>query len=451
MKFKYQIITLLAIVICLGSCEKYLDEKSDKKQVIPATLLDCQAILNNGLLKSSYPRGGEASTDDYTLTLQNWNRLQAWDREAYIWQSDANLVFVDWSGPYTCVLAANQVLETLEKINPSPSEQKQWNNIKGGALLLRAIYFHSLAQIFTKPYDPSTANQDLGIPIRLTPSLSEVSVRGTVQETYNQIIRDLTEAVPLLPAIEPGSIASRTAAMPVKAAAQAALARVYLTMSDYPNAFIYADASLQQYDVLMDYSTLDASLFYPMAEFNPEVLYDLRAPGHVPLNFGRVTRSLYDLFQTGDFRKTVCFREREPGEYSYRGTYAPGTIFGGLATDEMYLIRAECAARAGNTVSAVADLNTLLRKRWDNTFIPLTAATADAALALVLTERRRELPFRGLRWSDLRRLNKETRFATTLTRPLDGQTYSLPPNDLRYTLLIPREVLERVSLPQNPR
>lgn len=452
MKILGKTIFLLSILFCFSSCEKYLDEKPDKKQVIPLSVGDCQAMLNNvELLSGRYPSAAEGSTDDYTLTFPVWSARQPWEREIYLWQSDANASIGDWSAPYNNILVANQVLETLGKITPTAGEQAQWNKIRGAALLLRSMFFHILSQMFAKQYDPATAGQDLGIPLRLTPSLSEVTVRSTLQETYDRITTDLNEAIALLPAEQPTTTLSKSIAMPVKAAALAALARVYLTMGDYAKAFTNADASLQQYNVLLDYATLSPASNFPVEEYNPEVLYSLHGNGNTPLFFGRVMQALYDMYQPGDRRKTVCFRQRETGTYTHKATYIPGSLFGGLATDEVYLIRAECAARAGDATLAIADLNTLLRKRWDNTFIPYTTMNADTALNLVLIERRKELPYRGLRWSDLRRLNKETRFATTLTRVHNGQVYTLPPNDPRYTLLIPREVLQRVSLPQNPR
>jgi hypothetical protein len=98
-------------------------------------------------------------------------------------------------------------------------------------------------------------------------------------------------------------------------------------------------------------------------------------------------------------------------------------------------------------------LNYLLSKRYRTVpvFTPLTAATAEEALQIVLRERRKELVGRGLRWYDLRRLNKDPRFAQTLTRVVNGQTYILPPNDPRYTHLIPFEVIALTGMQQNQR
>ena len=98
------------------------------------------------------------------------------------------------------------------------------------------------------------------------------------------------------------------------------------------------------------------------------------------------------------------------------------------------------------------DLNALLKKRYlTGTYIDRTASSANDALVQILTERKKELAFRGLRWMDLRRLNREPQFATTLTRVINGQTYTLQPNSIRYALPIPDDEIALSGLQQNPR
>ena len=234
------------------------------------------------------------------------------------------------------------------------------------------------------------------------------------------------------------------------------LARVYLSMQDYDNALIYADACLQQYNTLIDYnppiSTTSTSPFLP---FNDEVIFNITLNNY-GIFFGTraiIDSTLYKSYNTNDLRRTIFFRTVS-GNPVWKGSYFGGsTKFSGLATDEVYLIRAECNARKGNTAPALADLNTLMQKRWKNTvtFPPVTAIDADDALRKILIERRKELIFRGLRWTDLRRLNKDTRFAVILTRTVTGQPNTLPNNDQRYVLPIPDDVIRISGIAQNPR
>ncbi|KEQ29119.1 hypothetical protein N180_09740 [Pedobacter antarcticus 4BY] len=445
-------ILLFVSIAAVFSCKKYLDVKPDKSQVVPVSLDDCQALLNNaGVLYTLYPSTAEISSDDYYLTSEVWTSLPNYRREPYLWLKNSDVIYTDWAAAYSKVLVCNQILEVLDKIVPTQNEQQQWNRIRGAALLLRSMSFFGLAQVFAQPYEASTARQNYGIPIRLTPNLGEKTDRGTLQDTYDRIVKDMTEAISLLPSKQIVSLADKSISMPAKAAAYAALARVFLVMDNFEQAFINADLSLREKGTLMDYKTINAQPTYPIPRFNVEVLYETGCNALVPITYGIVNPELYNLYESGDLRKTLFFRNKGNDTYQFKGTYIPGTIFNGLATDEMYLIRAECAARAGQVSNALVDLNTLRMSRWDTTYVPLTANDADEVLKMVLTERRRELLFRGLRWMDLRRLNKDSRFAQILTRSLNGQEYTLPPRDLRYTLLVPREVLERVDIPQNPR
>ena len=70
----------------------------------------------------------------------------------------------------------------------------------------------------------------------------------------------------------------------------------------------------------MNYGLLNPALSFPIPQFNTEVLYHLTAVGAIPLSRGRVTKSLYDSYQEGDYRKKVCFRLREQGTYTFKGT-----------------------------------------------------------------------------------------------------------------------------------
>ncbi|GAA0881862.1 hypothetical protein GCM10009120_04580 [Sphingobacterium siyangense subsp. cladoniae] len=96
-------------------------------------------------------------------------------------------------------------------------------------------------------------------------------------------------------------------------------------------------------------------------------------------------------------------------------------------------------------------LNKLLLHRWKSgKFQVLTAKSDSEALDLILKERRKELLFRGVRWLDLKRLNKEGR-EISLKRVLGGKEFVLYPNDLRYALPIPEDVIELSGMQQNPR
>jgi tetratricopeptide (TPR) repeat protein len=448
---RLSLLFLLLASTSIVSCKKYLDAKPNQQQVVPANLQDLQALLDNVLIMNrSFPAIGEAASDNYYVTLTDYNALvTSQDKSLYIWQPDGIIPNGQWLASYQVVYYANQILESLEQISPTPTVQSQ--QIRGAALFFRAYAFFQLASVFSKPYHEQTADNDLGIPIRLTADFNPVSVRSTNQQTYDRILSDFKEAVPLLPQ------SSAYPSQPTKIAAYAVLARTYLAMGQYNMAGTYADSCLNLQPQLINFNTLSATSANPITRFNKETIFYAMSGGSTLLVPSRckIDSTLYASYATNDLRRTIYFKNNNNGSYAFKGNYdgsQSATIFSGLATDEIYLIRAECYARAGQTAKALTVLNTLLKTRWKTgAFQPFQATDSNAALVLILNERRKEFIFRGLRWTDLRRLNQEADLKTTLKRNLGSGFYQLPPQDLRYVFLIPQEVITTSGIPQNPR
>jgi len=451
-KFNWAVFLLSCLVF--ASCKKYLDEKPDKALVVPATLEDCSAILNNyTTMNSSFPVGGEAYADNYYLTDAAWAALASQEnKDNYIWKLHSNQHTNQWNPAYESTFYANVVLEALDKIVPDANQKNTWNGLKGSALFFRGSYFFMLAQLYAKSYNSGTATQELGIPLRLSPDIDIKTTRSTLKQTYDRILQDLTESVDLLPGI------TNNKALPTKTAAYGMLARIYLAIEDYSKAGLYADYCLKRYGELIDYNQLDPTSNAPFKIFNEEVIFQSRVSSNALMSSTRakVDSNLYLTYQPDDLRKVLFFRPTGNNAYSFKGDYGGNNNlqFNGLATDEQYLIRAECYARTGNKDLALADLNKLLKTRWrttstGSTFVNYTASDTNTALEIILLERRKELLFRHLRWTDLRRLNKDPKFAETLKRNLNGQIYELPPNDIRYTLMIPQDIINKTGIEQN--
>jgi hypothetical protein len=459
--------TLLYILCscCLAaSCSKqdeWLDAKSNKSDVVPKTLQDFQGILDNFYyMNYAFPGIGLVGADNYYLTDDNYNAVSQSERNAYTWQKDIyqGEKSYDWNSGYQTIEYCNLILNGLEKITRTSGNEAAYDNVKGSALFYRAYAFYTLAQLFCKPYAAASAAADLGLPVRLTWDVNEVSVRGTVAQTYEQMVSDAKTAIDLLP-VKPQFIMR-----PSRPSANGLLAKIYLTMEDYANAGLYANSSLEDYSTLLDYNSsiisLGAPWRFPPYPGNPEITFYAYQNGFFTVypystgGLGYVSPELYQSYSDNDLRKTVLYINNGNGHVQFEGTYA-GTFsnFCGIATNEILLIRAESYARQGKAAEAIADINTLLEHRYvTNTFTPLAPGTADAALVTVLQERRKELPFTGqLRWEDLRRLNKDPKFAVTLTRQVNGQTYTLPPNDPRYVYPIPDNEIQLSGIPQNER
>lgn len=465
MKNYVKYILLIACVLTTAACQKYVDIKKSGSQSFIETTKDCQLLLDNyDLFNTNYPIDGEIAADDYYLDDNRYSSdvITLEDKGLYTWQPAAiRAAATQWVASYNKIYHCNLVLEALEKIKGT-DQPAVISNLEGCALFLRAYALWPLAQVYIKPYGDATM-QEPGLPIHTRSDINDIPGRGTVKETYDAIVNDLTRAVSLLN--NTSSIASR----PNKAAALAMLARVYLSMEDYSNALSAADGALKLKSDLLDYNTPDLASYNPFLRFNKEVIFHSvinHENSVLEVGFGDENKALIDpaiigAYEHNDLRKQLLVKEnldvpQPSGTWrfigNYEGAVGSSALFNGIAVDELYLVRAECYARAGQTADAVNDMNTLLSTRWvTGTYVGFTAGNAADALNKILLERRKELLMRGLRWTDLRRLNKDSRFAKDLSRTVNGTLYTLPANDARYTLLIPQEVITNSKLPQNNR
>ena len=261
---------------------------------------------------------------------------------------------------------------------------------------------------------------------------------------------------------------------------------MYLYMGNYEDALTNANTALEHSSYLIDlneYKTLDHGTWgrivriddeteYPDPQDNEENIYTRNFSATSDL-FAVVAAS-DDLLATfrehlatdgADMRKELyyctdsCDRTISGGRPDYfRGytTYMPYVYTNvGLNTPEIYLIAAECEARVGDVDRALTLLNTLRDKRIRNNahYETPTSLSREEVLRLVIDERRREFAFVGIyRLIDLKRLNRETWFAKTITHSAGNEgTWTLPANDPRYILPVPESVTSFNPMPEYER
>ena len=120
----------------------------------------------------------------------------------------------------------------------------------------------------------------------------------------------------------------------------------------------------------------------------------------------------------------------------------------------MVLILAECEVASSNLAAAATLVRSIRTARATGQPLPVYA-TAQAAWADILLERRKELAFEGHRYLDIKRLaalagNQGITRDNTDDDILD-QPLTLPLSDYRFTLPIPQlEVAGNVTIQQNP-
>ncbi len=450
-------IACFALLVMVGSsCKEFLDVKPSSKLAVPHTLKDLQALLDHptGFTSSDGGLSGESSATEYYLLKTDFEALQGFERNLYSW-ANADVFAAtsnDWSSLYKHIFTSNVILENLRGIERNPTNAAEWDNVKGQAHFVRAKLMFTAAQIWCLVYNDSYANTEPGVVIREDSDFNKVSKRSTLKETFDYIVADAMAASNLLAGKE--SFLTRGNG----AAAYALLARIQLYMGNAAAALRAAEKALTVKSDLLDYSTLSTTPTYPITLLNKEVLFhhSMVVPGTMTNAKLRVNRELYDTYQNGDLRKILYFRTNTEGTIGFRGSYTGASgYFSGIATDEVYLIRAEAYARQGNLDAAMRDLNTLLVNRWKKDvltgktlYVNQSALDKDDALSKILSERRKELVFRGIRWGDIKRLNRDG-INITLQREVNGLTLILRPNDRRYALPIPEAIIELSELKQN--
>ncbi|WP_341843586.1 RagB/SusD family nutrient uptake outer membrane protein [Chitinophaga caseinilytica] len=455
--------TLSTIVIFLflalsTSCSKdWFDIKADKNQTIPSTLDDLELLLDDyNTISANTPALGEVSSDGHHLLESTWpNYLIDFpdynnSTNAYTWSyKQPYTAVVDWNQAYRKIFICNLVLVNIEKIDRGLHNAVQYDRIKGNALFIIAKTYFEIAQLYAEPYKASTISK-FGLPIREGIDITIKSQRAGVKETYERIENAIKSAIPLLPT-KP-SLATRAS----KNSCYALLSRFYLLTGNYGLCVKYSDSSLSINNKLLDFNSLPIGRL-GIGIFNPEVIFHsamLTIP-MLSISDSYIDTSLYNDYAENDLRKSVFFQEVDSG-YIFIGDYSnDGEKFSGIANDEILLNRAEAYARLNNIQLALMDVNNLLKTRFrtdengHSTYQPFEIDNQKDAIDLIVTERHKELIYRGIRWSDLRRLKDDALHAPKIERTIGGQVYRLS-HSYQYTLPLPEDEMSFSSLEQNP-
>lgn len=450
-----KIIIICTVLFIITGCSKeYLSIRPDKKLRVPSTIEDFEALLNNVEVHNyGTPSLGEVSSDDFYLTDNQWDvLLYPSEKNSYLWMEDIfsglpALISSGWYHPYQQILYANMVLDGIKENN---IDQNKMDELRSKALFYRSWAFFQLSQLFAYPLFEPYINQSKGVPLKLNSDINFKSNRPTVKEVYELLIDNLNESLINLPE------SSEYKTIPTKRSAHGLLSKIYLQTGQYEKALEHADICFSSYNQLLDYNLFNANLNFPFSRLNEEVIFhsSMAATQIFSQSSFLVNPELYELYEDADLRKTLFYFKDNLG-IRYKGSYNGDQLFfGGIALDEILLIRAECNVRVGNLKNALADLNELLKRRYKKgEFKEFHTDNSKQLLEKIKIERRKELVFRGIRWHDLRRFNfpalNDESFQ--ITRELKGITYILEPNSPKYVLPIPPDVIIMSGMEQNPR
>lgn len=480
--FKY----LLFFALMTGSgCEKYLEHPVDQR-----TQLDSVEKVRE-LLVSAYPKADYATfteaMSDLVLDKGGGQVLFAEENaNPYFYldvvKRDQGTPTFYWNACYEAIAAANHALEVIGKV-PNPQDYRAQ---KGEALLARAYAHFMLVTLFSKVYDPATAETDPGIPYVTTPEKVVFGQyeRKTVAYVYEQIEKDLTQGLPL--------INNNSYRVPKyhfnTAAAHAFAARFYLFKRDYQKVVDHANQvfpggnigpNLRPWaSVYVNLTVNEAFAIYTKATENANLLLaetsSLWARNAAAYNYGLATpivnvlfrnpnvtgaNWVYPLYTQGEDNWLILkFREHFVRESANANFGIPYTIFPLFTAEEVLFNRAEANLQLDNLQAARADLNLYASTRIEE-YSPSRHGITDtklrnfyrtndvkqAMLQALLEFKAAEFVQEGMRWFDILR-HKIIVYHPSVT----GQQVVLAPDDPRRVLQIPQDAILS-GIAKNPR
>ncbi len=480
---KYAFLALA--VLSFSSCDDWLNNKP-KGFTIPEKYEDYVQLINNQGLIIGYHNYPVYFTDDLQLlasgTLEDCSSFDFASQDQYyqrIYSFEHGQVFTPgesdpiWEGCYSNIFTYNAIINNV--LSSSGGNDTDKKNVWAQALVGRAYEYLTLVNLYATHYNKETAETDYGVPLVLSEELTgEKYARATVADVYRQIEEDLTKAAPSLKEKAPNIY------MPAQPAGYAFLARMYLYMGEYQKALDNANISLEKNNTLLDlteYTTKSGTWGriikadgsdeeFPSLN-NPEYIF-ARYCSHDMYLKAAVSDDLLATFkenlpEEGEdmrfrlFYSVDRFDSKKGEEFPGYTSYAPYIYTNlGFSIPETYLIAAECEARVGNVNTALKHLNDLRDMRIKNNvhFETPTTLSREEVLKLVINERRKEFAYIGMfRLIDLKRLNREAWFAKTITHSAGSEgTWTLEPNDLRYIMPVPENVLSfNPDMPQYER
>ena len=189
-------LILASIFILIPSCDDYLDTLPDNRAE-----LDTEDKIVK-LLVSAYPNATSAmlceywsdnwDSHDWNLNYNNYME-DLWNLKDQPNRSGNDTHFRSWEYCYRSIASCNEALKAIEERGNPASLQAA----KAEALIARAWNHFELATLFCLPYG-ETSSTDLGLPYMTEPetTVKPPYIRGTVEEFYLQLSKDIEAALP---------------------------------------------------------------------------------------------------------------------------------------------------------------------------------------------------------------------------------------------------------------
>ncbi|OXB03360.1 starch-binding protein [Flavobacterium plurextorum] len=443
------IICVLLSGYLIVSCEEYLNDVP-KGTKTPTTLADFEAFIRdeNRNQTVNIPQALNLLNDkNNSLITLSYSPLE---KANYMWDETADRIGLENSTTntyytsYAGISSFNIIIENV--LNATESTEEQRKMVWAQAKVLRSMSYYCLVNYYADTYQIYTASLKLAVPLITSAKVNAPSRQVSIQEMYDFILNDITEAVPYLPKV------SQTPLHPNLGTAYAFYSRIYLQMNNYPKALKYADLALEENNKLYDWITfyesykeiIDKPSSYiknpsPMGYYYNENYNFRHGTNSVDLTEYEIPCERAKKFENGDARFLARWKQRTVAGETYYASILSGMFnYGGITTTEVYLVKAECLARTNQIDSALGILNKIRKTRILPSYYK-DFATSDrtAAVKAIIKLKNNELILTLIPFADARRLNAEGIYKNTLTKIVDGQTYTLTSNSHLWTMPFP--------------
>ena len=385
---------------------KFLQSETEVEEYVNATYA---ALQTDGLYGLYLPAMGEIPSDNTFDEVPANDGAIYGDLDEFKTRPDNGMINDNWRQSYVAIQRANVVLNRIENVNFKSATTK--SSRIGEMKFIRALIYFNLVRFY--------GDVPLVLEETTNPNIYFGKGRTPLAAVYEQIIKDLTESIPVLPATT--SQAGRV----LKSAAQSLLGKVYLTQKNYPKAKVELDAVIKS----NTHSLLPvlADIFSLTNENNKEIIFAVQfgagingntegstmyqqfspsntvsgAKGH-----NLITRELYAKYANDDARKGVYNTTTTNGTPFCNKLKRPTVITDGasdivvLRYADVLLMQAEVENELGNLAVA----QSLLDQVRTRAKLAKTGANSKSDLQKAIDlERRLELQGEGHRWLDLLR------------------------------------------------
>jgi hypothetical protein len=426
---------IIGFLVVFSSCKKYLElepyqQLSDTKAITDASSARAAILGTYDKVQNyyvlNYPVLGYLPGDNVVFngTLNQYLQL---DQNAL---TPDNVIITDtWTQIYQAINAANSVIVAVPSLSDPALSATEKNTITGEAYFIRALGYFDLARGWG------------GVPLQLKPTASLSDLKGTkrstIQQTYDQVQADLTQAETLLP---DGTTRNRA----VKNTAKALRARLHLYREQWSNAETYATGIISNgnYGLVNPYKTFFTAPFltresifeltYSVSDANNQWnnWFPSQLGGQFTLQPSSSLISLVNNPTVGGGRNalistiTIGTTTTTYGNLYYRSAQRDDPAYV-IRVAELYLIRAEARAQQGKLKEALEDLDAI---RMRAGLQKSSAVTKDEVLLAIENERRIEFAFEAHRWFDLAR-TKRTGAVLGISDP-NKWLFPIPFNDV---------------------